>query len=252
MLANQNGPLWGLDYPPFNLIQNWNILTPYGLVAAIIFSICMIAETNRPPFDLPEAENELVAGYHTEYSSVKFAAFFMAEYLSIIVYGIIWSTVFVGGWHLLPFRFDAMAHAYPAFGDVWNFLDTLNGSSLLAPVWVIAKACCVATSYIWVRGTLPRLRYDQLMSLGWKSLLPFATANLIVVAIWIVATKVSSPAIGWVAVLLSAGLLYALYKAINRLNSANRPNLESRSITMVDEPPQRREAELVDPAPAAT
>jgi len=252
MVAAQSGPLWGLDYAPFNLIQNWNILTPYGLVAAIIFAICMIAETNRPPFDLPEAENELVAGYHTEYSSVKFATFFMAEYLSIIVYGIIMSTIFMGGWHLLPIRFDVMAANYNSFGDVWNLLDTLNGSSLLAPIWVIAKACAVASSYIWIRATLPRLRYDQLMSLGWKSLLPFATANLIVVAIWIVATKVANPVIGWFAVVVSAAILYALYKTINRLNLRNRPNLASRTVTMVDEPPQRREVELVDPAPAPT
>jgi len=252
MVAEQSGPLWGLDYPPFNMIQNWNVLTPYGLVAAIIFGICMIAETNRPPFDLPEAENELVAGYHTEYSSVKFAMFFMAEYLSVVVYGIVLSTLFMGGWHLLPIRFDAMATTYKSFGDVWNLLDTLNGSSLLAPVWVIAKACCVASTYIWIRATLPRLRYDQLMALGWKSLLPFATANLIVVSIWIISTKISSPIIGWVAVLLSAGILYGLYKTINKLNLKNRPNLASRTVTMVDEPSQRREAELVDPAPAPT
>jgi len=236
MVTAQSAPLWGLDYPPFNLIQNWNVLTPYGLVAAIIFGICMIAENNRPPFDLPEAENELVAGYHTEYSSVKFATFFMAEYLGMVVYGIILSTVFLGGWHLLPIRFDWMATNYKNAGDIWNLLDTLNGSSLLAPVWVILKTCCVASTYIWIRGTLPRLRYDQLMSLGWKSLLPFATANLVVVAIWIVASKVASPLIGWVAVLISAFILFGLYKAINRLNTKNRPNLASRTITMVDTP----------------
>jgi NADH-quinone oxidoreductase subunit H len=252
MMVEQSGPLWGLDYAPFTWIQNWNVLTPYGFVAAVIFGICMIAETNRPPFDLPEAENELVAGYHTEYSSVKFAAFFMAEYLAIVVYGIILSTVFIGGWHLLPIRFDAMAKDYKAFGDVWNILDTLNGSSILAPVWILAKACCVASAYIWIRGTLPRLRYDQLMALGWKSLLPFATANLIVVAIWIVATKVANPTIGIVAVAISGAILFGLYKAINQLNVPNRPNLTSRTVTMVDEPPQRREAELVDPAPAPT
>ena len=252
MVAAQRGPLWGLDFAPFNLIENWNILTPYGIVAAVVFGICMIAETNRPPFDLPEAENELVAGYHTEYSSMKFAVFFMGEYASMFVYGIILSTLFIGSWHLLPIRFDMMAREYKSFGDVWNFLDTLNGSSILAPVYVVLKAVLVVTSYIWVRATLPRLRYDQLMSLGWRSLLPLATANLVVVAIWIVATKVMSPVAGWAAVIVSAGILYALYKTINKLNPSARISLASRGVTMVDEPPQRREVELIDPAPVGS
>ena len=143
-----------------------------------------------------------------------------------------------------------MASEYKSFGDVWNFLDTLNGSSILAPVYVVVKAIAVVTTYIWVRATLPRLRYDQLMSLGWKSLLPLATANLIVVAIWIVATRVMSPVAGWAAVVVSAAIMFALYKAINKLNVKNQPDFASRSVTMVDEPPQRREVELVDPAVA--
>ena len=250
MVAAQRGPLWGLNYAPFNWIENWNVLTPYGVVAAVVFGICMIAETNRPPFDLPEAENELVAGYHTEYSSFKFATFFMGEYAAMFVYGVILSTLFIGSWHLVPIRFAAMASEYKSFGDVWNFLDTLNGSSILAPVYVVVKAIAVVTTYIWVRATLPRLRYDQLMSLGWKSLLPLATANLIVVAIWIVATRVMSPVAGWAAVVVSAAIMFALYKAINKLNVKNQPDFASRSVTMVDEPPQRREVELVDPAVA--
>ena len=250
MAAAQRGPLWGLNYAPFNWIENWNVLTPYGIVAAVVFGICMIAETNRPPFDLPEAENELVAGYHTEYSSFKFATFFMGEYAAMFVYGVILSTVFIGSWHLVPIRFASMATEYKSFGDVWNFLDTLNGSSILAPVYVVLKAIAVVTTYIWVRATLPRLRYDQLMSLGWKSLLPLATANLIVVAIWIVATKVASPIAGWAAVAVSAAIMFALYKAINQLNVKNQPDFASREVSMVDEPPQKREVELVEPVAA--
>ncbi len=252
IVTAEHGPLWGLDVAPFNLIENWNILTPYGLVACIVFLICMVAETNRAPFDLPEAENELVAGYHTEYSSMKFAVFFMGEYAAMFAYGLILCTIFVGGWHLVPIRFAYMSHAFPAFGDIWNVLDTLNGSSILAPVWMVLKGLLIITSYIWIRATLPRLRYDQLMSLGWKSLLPLATVNLVVVAIWIVATKVSSPWIGWAAVAVSAVILYVLYQAINRLNTHDRVDLASREIVMVDEPPQRRELDLVDPAPATT
>jgi len=250
IVAAEHGPLWGLDFAPFNLIENWNLLTPYGLVAGIVFLVCMVAETNRAPFDLPEAENELVAGYHTEYSSMKFAVFFMGEYASMFAYGLILSTIFLGGWHLLPIRFGFMRDTYPAFGDVWNMLDTLNGSSVLAPVWFVLKGLGVISAYIWLRATMPRLRYDQLMSLGWKSLLPLATANLIVVAIWIVATKVSNPLIGWGAVAVSAVILYILYKTINMLNHSHRVDLTSRDIIMVDEPAQRREVELVDPAPA--
>jgi len=251
IVAVEHGPLWGMDIAPFNWIENWNILTPYGLVACMIFLICMVAETNRAPFDLPEAENELVAGYHTEYSSMKFAVFFMGEYAAMFGYGLILSTLFVGGWHMVPVRFAFLAHEYPAFGDIWNMLDTLNGSSILAPVWMVVKGLLMITAYIWIRCTLPRLRYDQLMALGWKSLLPLATANLIVVAIWIVATKVGNQWIGWAAVVVSAAILYGVYQAINKLNKKDRVDLTSRSIVLVDEPPKTREIELVERAPTA-
>ncbi|MDR3692027.1 MAG: NADH-quinone oxidoreductase subunit H [Fimbriimonas sp.] len=250
IVAAEHGPLWGFDFAPFCWFENWNILTPFGLVACLVFLVCMVAETNRAPFDLPEAENELVAGYHTEYSSMKFAVFFMGEYAAMFAYGLILCTLFIGGWHLLPIRFGYMSHAYPAFGDVWNMLDTLNGSSILAPVWFVGKGLMVITAYIWLRASMPRLRYDQLMSLGWKSLLPLATANLIVVAIWILATKLASPLIGWCAVLVSAVILYLLYKTINKLNTDKRVDLASREIIMVDEPPRRREVEMVDTAAA--
>lgn len=250
IVEGQSGPLWGLNFAPFTWIENWSVLTPYGLVAAIIFAICMIAETNRPPFDLPEAENELVAGYHTEYSSVKFSMFFMAEYQAIIVYGIILSALFLGGWHLLPIRFDYLAADR---GSVfWNLMDTLNGSSILGPVWVIAKACVVATTYIWIRATLPRLRYDQLMSLGWRTLLPFATANLVVVSIWIFASKLSSPIVGFGAMVASLAIVYGLYKGINRLNVRHRTDLTSRRVTMIDEPARGKEADHPEAAPAPT
>ena len=124
-------------------------MTPFGIVACLVFFICMIAETNRAaPFDLPEAENELVAGYHTEYSSMKFAAFFMGEYASMFVYSGILVTVFFGGWRLFPIRFDHLAAKFPAAGDIWHFLDVLNGDSLLAPIWFLGKCAMVISALL--------------------------------------------------------------------------------------------------------
>lgn len=124
-------------------------------VAFVIYFICAIAETNRNPFDLPEAESELVAGYHTEYSSMKFGMFFVGEYANMITVGAIATTLFFGGWH---------------------------GPILPPIVWFVIKVAAFQVFYIWMRGTLPRLRYDQLMAFGWKILLPLAVLNVLVTA----------------------------------------------------------------------
>jgi NADH-quinone oxidoreductase subunit H len=128
------------------------------------------AETNRIPFDLPEAETELVAGYHTEYSSMKFAMFFMAEYVNMITVGCLATLLFFGGWH------GPQLPGPPLFQE------------LLPVIWFSAKIFLFMFLYIWIRGTLPRFRYDQLMAFGWKFLLPLAIANIIVtsliVAVW--------------------------------------------------------------------
>lgn len=124
-------------------------------IGFLIYLITAFAETNRAPFDLPEAEQELTAGYHTEYGGMKFAIFFMAEYINILAVSSIAVTLFLGGW-LGP-------------GD-------------LPVVWFLAKVCLFIFLFIWVRATLPRFRYDQLMSFGWKVLIPLATANLIITA----------------------------------------------------------------------
>src|SRR3990172_6800973 len=117
----------------------------------LIFSVCGIAETNRAPFDLPEAETELVAGYHTEYSSMKFGMFFMAEYAHMLNVSAIVTTLFLGGW---------------------------QGPWLPPVVWFLLKVSVFLFGYIWLRATLPRFRYDQLMSFGWKFLLPLALLNI--------------------------------------------------------------------------
>jgi NADH-quinone oxidoreductase subunit H len=133
-------------------------------VGFLIFLIAGFAETNRPPFDLAEADAELVGGYFTEYGSGRYAAFFAAEYLNVVVVSALISTLFFGGWNL-------------PFVDPPHWVD---------PFVVLAKTSFFVFFFIWVRGTLPRLRYDQLMSLGWKILLPLATVNALVTAILVV------------------------------------------------------------------
>jgi len=135
------------------------------VVGFITFMVASFAETNRPPFDLTEADAELVAGYNTEYGGGGFASYYFAEYLNIVVVSGIATTVFLGGW-LLPFGLDP-----PTWVD---------------PFVVLAKMSIFIVFFFWIRATLPRLRYDQLMSLGWKILLPLATLNALVTAIVVV------------------------------------------------------------------
>jgi NADH-quinone oxidoreductase subunit H len=136
-------------------------------VAFILFFICGVAETNRAPFDLPEAESELVAGFHTEYSGFRFSLFFLAEYANMLTVAAMAVTLFWGGW-LRPFPNVA------ALG----FLDVIPGV-----LWFIAKVIVFLYFYLWFRASWPRYRYDQLMKLGWQYLLPLSMANLIVTAI---------------------------------------------------------------------
>ncbi|MEY2411892.1 MAG: NADH-quinone oxidoreductase subunit [Acidobacteriaceae bacterium] len=152
----QGGHFWGF-------IPRWNIFQGQ-FVAFFIYLMAAYAETNRIPFDLPEAETELVAGYHTEYSAMKFAMFFMAEYANMITVACLATLLFLGGWH------------GPIFGP-----PILQ--ALMPVFWFVAKIFAFLFLYIWVRGTLPRFRYDQLMSFGWKFLLPLAIANLVITAL---------------------------------------------------------------------
>jgi NADH-quinone oxidoreductase subunit H len=143
-------------------IPRWNIFPQF--IAFFIYLMAAYAETNRVPFDLPEAETELVAGYHTEYSSMKFAMFFMAEYANMITVACLASLLFLGGW------------AGPLFGP-----EILR--DVLPLFWFGLRVFVFLFVYIWVRGTLPRFRYDQLMAFGWKFLLPLAIANLVITAL---------------------------------------------------------------------
>ncbi len=222
----QEGPLLGVV--PW--AQNWFVLTPYGLLAAIIFLVCMIAETNRSPFDLPEAENELIAGYHTEYSSMKFAVFFMGEYAMMFVFSGIFACVFLGGYNVLPINWE-----YLAGGGAGFFSFMAKANYWLAPLTFVGKCWLGVSFYIWLRATLPRLRYDQLMSLGWKTLLPVAVANFMLVGFWLIMTDVSkSASTGWLAYCTATLLLAVLYVGyLSKVNSG-KPGREHRTIKLVD------------------
>jgi NADH-quinone oxidoreductase subunit H len=148
IVAAQN-PIWFVVYQP---------------IGALIFFISVIAEVNRAPFDMPEAEQELTAGYHTEYSGLKFALFFMAEYIKMIAVSAIAATLFFGGYR-------------------GPFVDQLP---ILGPLYLAAKVLILLFVMIWVRATLPRIRYDRLMAFGWKLLLPLALANIVVTAVLMV------------------------------------------------------------------
>lgn len=220
IISLQDSSKWGL--------LSWNVFTFHNgffqIVGFLCFFISAIAETNRVPFDLPEAESELVAGFHTEYSSFKFAMFFIAEYTSMITVSSLCAILFFGGWNS-PFPsapFWQFTHYLPSlilipFG-LWVLFDGLKyetifgklilpglgaviagiGALLLAgvviaplhdvneyiqaPFWLLSKIFFFLFFYVWARGTLPRFRYDQLMNIGWKLLLPVSIANVIVTA----------------------------------------------------------------------
>jgi len=148
----------------------WNIA--YQPVAFIVYMISGIAETNRAPFDLPEAENELVAGFHVEYSGMRFAYFFMAEYANMLMVSCIAVVLFLGGWN--PIIPRAVFEMVPLFGQYLGFLGDP------AVWWFIIKIYAFFFMFLWIRATLPRLRYDQLMRLGWKILIPIGLLNILV------------------------------------------------------------------------
>ena len=151
IVEQQSGYVWGF-------IPRWNIGPQ--ILGFLIYLISAIAETNRVPFDLPEAETELVAGFHTEYSAMKFALFFMAEYVNMLTVSMLATTLFLGGWN------GPGVAAFPILG-VFYFLG---------------KVVFFLFLYIWLRGTLPRFRFDQLMNFGWKFLLPVAILNIVFTA----------------------------------------------------------------------
>ncbi len=207
----------------FGFIPRWSIFQgPFPqIISFLIFLIAAFAETNRVPFDLPEAENELVAGFHTEYGSMKFAAFFMAEYCNMVTVSCVGALLFLGGWQPLwpaeygsqfvPTLIFAIAgliclyhglnparpfdrFTLPVFGVIFLgiaaiFLIPIVATILLPLFWFLAKVGIILFIYIWIRGTLPRFRYDQLMNFAWTVLFPIAIVNLFITALTVALTS---------------------------------------------------------------
>jgi NADH-quinone oxidoreductase subunit H len=173
-------------------LHGWHLFTPWGFAGFWLFLIAACAEANRTPFDLPEAESELVAGYFTEYSGFKFALFFLGEYLGMFAICGLGITLFLGGW-LPPFSVPPFTWV-PSWG------------------WFFLKLFALIGFFIWLRGTLPRLRIDQLMNFAWKFLLPMTLVNFVVAAVW----HFTAPWVGILRWILGAALLIAAYWLLGR------------------------------------
>jgi NADH-quinone oxidoreductase subunit H len=171
------------------IFPHWYVFTPWGFVASLIYGCAATAETNRSPFDLPEGESELVAGYFTEYSGFKFAMFFMGEYLGMLSIAGLGATLFLGGWSA-PFSFLEWVPSW-----IWFF------SKLMISILIL----------IWLRGTMPRLRQDQLMNFAWKFVLPLTLLNLFVAALWRFMGE------GWERWALCSAILAVAYAAMARI-----------------------------------
>ena len=173
-------------------IAHWFVFTPWGLAGFLLFFVASLAEANRSPFDLPEAESEIIAGYFVEYSGFKFALFFLGEYLGLFAMAGLGITLFLGGW-TAPFA----------------FLDFIPSWA-----WFFLKLFTMIAMFIWIRGTVPRMRADQLMNLAWKFMLPMALINLLVAGLWHFMGAAGWPlALRWVVCGGVLVLPYALFSA---------------------------------------
>jgi len=192
IVETQNQYTWGLPH--------WNIFTPWGLAGFVMYAIAGTAETNRSPFDLPEGESELVAGYFTEYSGFKFALFFLGEYLGMLSISGLGTTLFLGGW------------SAPLAALNW----------VPSWIWFFSKVMLSIVVFIWVRGTLPRLRQDQLMNFAWKFVIPMTLLNLFVAALWRFMGE------GWLRWVVCSSLLILVYVVAGR-TGMRRKNFGPRS-----------------------
>ena len=171
------------------VFPHWYIFTPWGFAAFVMWAIAATSETNRSPFDLPEGESELVAGYFTEYSGFKFALFFLGEYLAMLSISGMGTTLFLGGWGA-PFSFLSFIPSY---------------------IWFFGKVMTSIFVFIWLRGTLPRLRQDQLMNFAWKFVLPYTLLVLVVTALWRFMGE------GWLRWIVCSAILILAYAMMGRI-----------------------------------
>ncbi len=202
--AQQYKPWVESDNPLFQClgqIRGWFVFTPWGFAGFLIFFVASLAETNRSPFDIPEADSEIIAGHMTEYSGFKYALFFISEYVSAFAIIGIGVTLFLGGWNgpniRPPWSDDPQAYLIPGF------------------VWFFAKMFFLMCVMIWIRGTMPRLRVDQLMGFAWKFLLPLAFINIFVAGFYYYAPWYY----GWP---VSIGVLWTSYRFLSRVNQDKR------------------------------
>jgi len=209
---------YGIALPAWNVFKFF----PMGALATLVYMICMLAETNRAPFDLPEAETELVAGYHTEYTSMKFATFFLGEYANMVVVSAILATLFFGGYHApLPWLGQlpaVLVRLYDFNGaggrDLthWGIpLLTSIINALIPVIWFTLKVLAGLYFFIWIRATMPRLRYDMLMKFGWQGILPVALVNILLLAVGMVLGYVTS-LVAWILIAALALMVFAKSK----------------------------------------
>src|SRR6266853_5019567 len=175
-------------------LPDWYVFTPWGVAGFILFMIAAMAESNRSPFDLPEGESEIIAGYYIEYSGFKFALFFLGEYVGMFAISGLAITLFLGGWQA-PFAFLDWVPSY---------------------IWFFGKLLALIAGFVWVRGTLPRLRMDQLMNFAWKFMLPMALVNLFAAGIW---HFMPSGVVRWV---VCAALVFGPYALLGRTLFENK------------------------------
>jgi NADH-quinone oxidoreductase subunit H len=182
-------------------VTNWFVFRPWGFVGFVLFTIGAMAESARTPFDIPEAESEIIAGYHTEYSGFKFALFQMGEYLASIAMAGITVTMFLGG-------YNGPGSGPGLFGV------------LISMFWFFSKLACMIALNIWIRGTWPRVRVDQLLTFAWKVLLPMSLINIVAAGIW---HYMASKFLAWI---VTAVILYIAFIILSKLSSKER--LEKR------------------------
>lgn len=193
------------------LVHGWFLFSPPGLVAFVTLTIASIAETNRAPFDLPEAESEIIAGYHTEYSGMRFGLFFLAEYLAIFGIACLGTALFLGG-GALPFT------AWP--------LGMIGSVVVVDAIFIgvfFAKVSAIIFLVFWVRATLPRMRVDRLMNFAWKVLIPLSLVNIVVAAVWhelVIRPAEPRPLLGW---LITGAVLIVALAGVLRLSRAGGP-----------------------------